>query len=65
MNEQTSARIASLAAKGLADPASLNPQEIREVCASALAQAPDHEEEAEVAEVEAPEEPAGPGFEIT
>lgn len=61
-NEQTSARVASLAAKGLADPASLKPQEIREVCASALNQAADREE-AEVSEVEAePFEAPVPGF---
>lgn len=47
MTEQISPRIASLAARGLADPASLKPQEIREICASALSQAPDNEPEGE------------------
>lgn len=36
--ERTSAEVASLAAKGLADPASLSPDEIKSVCASALTQ---------------------------
>lgn len=56
MGEQTSPRIAALAAKGLADPASLKPQEIREVCASALTQAEDSPQPE-------PVEP-GPGFHI-
>lgn len=35
----TSPEVAQLAAKGLADPASLTPDEIKSVCASAVAQA--------------------------
>lgn len=35
----TSPEVAALAAKGLADPASLTPEEIQSVCASAVAQA--------------------------
>jgi len=41
-NERTSRHVASIAARGLADPASLSLAEIRLVCASALTQAPDH-----------------------
>lgn len=37
--EQTSAKIASLAAKGLKDPASMTKGDIRSICASALTQA--------------------------
>lgn len=62
MSGHTSPRIAALAAKGLADPASLKPQEVREVCASALAQVPDADEVEE--DDPAPPEPAGPGFVI-
>ena len=43
-NEHTSSEIAALAARGLADPASLTLDEIRSVCASALTQAPDRDE---------------------
>jgi hypothetical protein len=57
--ETTSPKVAALAAKGLADPASLTPQEIRQVCASALTQAPDADEVAE-----AEPAPQGPGFMI-
>ena len=35
----TSPEVAALAAKGMADPASLTPEEIQSVCASAVAQA--------------------------
>jgi len=59
---RTSDRVASLAAKGLADPASLKPQEVREVCASALAQADDEEEEAKPNPPA--KRPSGPGFKI-
>ncbi len=41
-NERTSHRVASIAARGFDDPASLTLAEIRTVCASALTQAPDH-----------------------
>ncbi len=58
----TSNRIATLAAKGLADPASLKPQEVREVCASALGQTDDPEPAPEPPE---PDAPKGPGFKIT
>lgn len=36
--ERTSPEVASLASRGLSDPASLSPEEIRAVCASALTQ---------------------------
>lgn len=36
--EETSARVASLASRGLHDPASLSPEDIQSVCASALTQ---------------------------
>lgn len=39
--EETSARIASIAARGLRDPASLTPEDIRALAGSALTQAPD------------------------
>jgi hypothetical protein len=39
--EVTSPKVAALAARGLAQPMSLNHREIRTVCASALTQAPD------------------------
>jgi hypothetical protein len=42
-NEKTSARIASIAARGARDPASLTLREIQAVCASAMTQAPDGE----------------------
>ena len=38
--EQTSGRVASIASRGLDNPASLTLDEIRSVCASALTQAP-------------------------
>src|SRR5258708_5260814 len=38
MDEHTSARIGSIAARGLTDPASLTLEEIKEVCGSALSQ---------------------------
>ena len=41
-NEKTSPRIASIAARGLKDPASLSLEEIREICGSVLTQAPDN-----------------------
>jgi hypothetical protein len=50
-NERTSDRIAMIAARGAFDPASLTLEEIQEVCASALTQAPDHEDE--------PQQPSG------
>ena len=40
-NEHTSARIGSIASRGLHDPASLTLEEIREVCGSALTQIAD------------------------
>lgn len=43
-NEQTSPDVASIAARGLRDPAALTPQEVQAVCASALNQAPDRKE---------------------
>ena len=39
LNEQTSARVAALAGRGLTNPESLTIEEIKAVCASALAQA--------------------------
>ncbi len=47
-NELTSARIAAIAAKGIKDPASLTPKEIRAICASALTQRPDKRKKAPV-----------------
>jgi hypothetical protein len=41
-NEQTSVRVAKIAAKGVTHPQSLTDEEIRSVCASALSQTPDH-----------------------
>lgn len=38
--EETSARIASIAARGIREPRSLSPDEIKAVCASALTQKP-------------------------
>lgn len=38
--EETSDRIASIAGRGLDDPTSLTPEEIRAVCGSAVTQAP-------------------------
>ena len=38
MTEATSTQIASIAARGLRDPASLTPEEIKAVCGSALTQ---------------------------
>ena len=38
VGEQTSARVASIASRGLDDPASLTFEEIRTVCGSALTQ---------------------------
>jgi hypothetical protein len=35
-------KIASLASQGLADPASLSPDDVRAVCATALTRVPDH-----------------------
>lgn len=61
MSRVTSPRVATLAAKGLADPASLKPQEIREVCASALGQAEDGEEDGKP---EAAHRSPSPGFKI-
>jgi hypothetical protein len=40
--DDTSTRIAYLASQGLADPASLSLDEVRAVCARALARLPDH-----------------------
>ena len=40
-NERTSSSVASIASRGLDDPASLTLDEIRTVCASCLTQAPD------------------------
>lgn len=41
-SEETGDDVGQLAGRGLADPASLTPEEIRSVCASALTQRPDH-----------------------
>lgn len=41
-NEDTSASIASIAAKGPHDPSSLTYEEIQSICASALTQKPDY-----------------------
>lgn len=41
MAEATSPEIAALASKGLDDPASLTPEQVRRVCASALTQRED------------------------
>lgn len=38
LSEQTSEKVASIAARGLRDPGSLTDAEIRAVCASALSQ---------------------------
>lgn len=40
-DEKTSPTIASLAARGVSNPESLSPEEIKAVCASALTQASD------------------------
>lgn len=54
MGEETSADVASVAARGLADPTSLTPEEIRAVCGSALTQRePDRNGDGEAAIEEA------------
>ena len=40
-NEKTSPEVASIASRGLRDPASLTNEEIKKVCGSVLTQAPD------------------------
>ena len=40
-NEKTSPKVASTASKGLKDPKSLTPKQIKSVSAAALTQAPD------------------------
>ena len=40
-HEHTSAKIASIAARGMRAPLSLSPDEIQSVCASVVTQAPD------------------------
>ena len=44
-NETCSPRVASLASQGLFDPASLSLDDVRAVCARALARVPDHRQE--------------------
>jgi hypothetical protein len=43
--EETSRCIRAIAARGLADPTSLTPEEVQAICGSALTQAPDHDDE--------------------
>ncbi|WP_176392493.1 hypothetical protein VVT58_15195 [Sphingobium sp. SJ10-10] len=40
-DEKTSSKVASIAAKGLKDPKSLSPKEIKSIAGAALTQAPD------------------------
>ena len=40
--EQANPKVASLASQGLFDPASLTPDDVRAICATALARVPDH-----------------------
>ena len=42
INEPASPKVASLASQGLYDPASLTPDDVRAICATALARVPDH-----------------------
>jgi hypothetical protein len=42
-NEKTSARVAAIASKALKNPASVTPDEIKELAASVLTQAPDQQ----------------------
>ena len=44
-NDTFSARIASLASRGLFDPTSLSLDDVRAICATALARVPDHRQE--------------------
>jgi hypothetical protein len=41
MNERTSSRVGTIASKGLRDPKSLTPKEIKSIAAAALTQRPD------------------------
>jgi hypothetical protein len=41
-NEAAAPRIAYLASQGLFDPSSLTPDDVRAICATALARVPDH-----------------------
>jgi hypothetical protein len=41
-NDTSSSRVASLAARGLSNPASLTLDDVRAVCATALERVPDH-----------------------
>jgi hypothetical protein len=38
-------RLASLASQGLTDPASLTPDDVRAICATALTRVPDHRQQ--------------------
>lgn len=49
LSDTSSPRVAFLASQGLADPASLSLDEVRAVCATALARVPDHRQ-VEIAE---------------
>ncbi len=40
--EQANTKVASLASQGLFDPTSLTPDDVRAICATALARVPDH-----------------------
>jgi hypothetical protein len=42
LNEPTNSKVASLASLGLFDPTFLTPDDIRAICATALARVPDH-----------------------
>jgi hypothetical protein len=42
LNEPTDSKVASLAALGLFHPTSLTPDDVRAICATALARVPDH-----------------------
>lgn len=42
INEPANPKVASLASQGLYDPASLTPDDVRAICATALARVPDH-----------------------
>jgi hypothetical protein len=43
-NEKTSAKVSAIASKALQNPSSLSPQEIKELAASVLTQAPDRQQ---------------------
>ena len=42
LSEPANSKVASLAALGLFDPTSLTPDDVRAICATALARVPDH-----------------------